>query len=392
MEMSVKPILEFVVPRQKLGIFADAMQYELKRKPDMTHEELQDVAGRIWNSVDNRLGQLCYDNLFWQKTLKDILMASTRSVGWNLGTWRELGGAAVDAGKYAGKVLKNRSLSSDKTGGITYRMSYAIALPVTVGMFGAIVQYLYTGQGPNDMKDLFYPRTGTLDKNGRPQRIELPSYMKDLAAYYDHPGRTLENKLHPMLSSIADMLHNKDYYGKEIYHKDDDAGKKAIDIMSYLAQQFVPFSVRGSKYNADLGGSFLSKALPFFGITPAPADVNKTEVEKKMSDIMAGKRPVGSRTQEQADKADLRNTILRDLQTSNGTDRTSLNNAYMNKQIDKAEKTRLLNEYKLSPLQRQASELGPDEIKNLMKDATSEERPVLEGIYNKKLKNQQKRQ
>ena len=111
MEMSVKPILEFVVPRQKLGIFADAMQYELKRKPDMTHEELQDVAGRIWNSVDNRLGQLCYDNLFWQKTLKDILMASTRSVGWNLGTWRELGGAAVDAGKYAGKALKNSSLS-----------------------------------------------------------------------------------------------------------------------------------------------------------------------------------------------------------------------------------------------------------------------------------------
>ena len=216
--------------------------------------------------------------------------------------------------------------------------------------------------------------------------------MKDLAAYYDHPGRTLENKLHPMLSTIADMLHNKDYYGKEIYHKDDDAGKKAIDIMSYLAQQFVPFSVRGSKYNADLGGSFLSKALPFFGITPAPADVNKTEVEKKMSDIMAGKRPVGSRTQEQADKADLRSTILRDLQTSNGTDRTSLNNAYMNKQIDKAEKTRLLNEYKLSPLQRQAGKLGPDEIKNLMKDATPEERPVLEGIYNKKLKNQQKRQ
>ena len=64
----------------------------------------------------------------------------------------------------------------------------------------------------------------------------------------------------------------------------------------------------------------------------------------------------------------------------------------MNKQIDKAEKTRLLNEYKLSPLQRQANMLGPDEIKNLMKDATSEERPVLEGIYNKKLKNQQKRQ
>jgi hypothetical protein len=391
MEMSVKPILEFVVPRQKLGIFADAMQYELKRKPDMTHEELQDVAGRIWNSVDNRLGQLCYDNLFWQKTLKDILMASTRSVGWNLGTWRELGGAAVDAGKYAGKVLKNRSLSSEKTGGITYRMSYAIALPVTVGMFGAITQYMYTGQGPNDMKDLFYPRTGTLDKNGRPQRIELPSYMKDLAAYYDHPGRTLENKLHPMLSSIADMLHNKDYYGKEIYHKDDDAGKKAIDIMAYLAQQFVPFSVRGSKYNADLGGSFLSKALPFFGITPAPADVNKTEVEKKISEMLQNRMPAGSQTKEQAEKRDLKSGILRDLQMSNGQNRESLNNAYNSRQIDKAERTRLMNEYKLSPLQRGASKIGIDDVKSLLDSATPEEKPILEKIYKDKVKLANKR-
>jgi hypothetical protein len=61
-------------------------------------------AAKAWDSVDNRMGQLVYDNLFWSKTFKDLAMASVRSVGWNLGTIRELGGGLVDLASEGAKA------------------------------------------------------------------------------------------------------------------------------------------------------------------------------------------------------------------------------------------------------------------------------------------------
>lgn len=382
MEQSVKPILEYIVPRQKLGVFSDLMRYEMERNPNMSREELRATSGKIWDSVDNRLGQLCYDNLFWHKYLKEGLMATTRSVGWNLGTWRELGGAAVDTAQQIGKLAKGEKTK------MSYRMSYGLALPVTVGLFGSIIQYMYTGQGPQDMKDLFFPRTGTLDAHGRPQRIELPSYMKDLYAYYEHPGTTITNKLHPMISVIADMLKNKDYYGKQIYNQDDNLLQKASDLAKFAGKQFIPFALQGSKYQADLGGNVLSKALPFFGITPSPSDVNKTDVEKKISELLAARMPLGSKTQAQAEKSDLKNSILRDMQMNNGTPTKSLHDALSAKQITPAEAKELATAAKLTPLQRGAQKLGADDVKNLINIANPNEKQVLENIYKKKIYNQ----
>lgn len=60
-------------------------------------EEVKNRALRqAWDSIDNRFGQLVYDNLFWNKSAKDIGMVMTRSLGWNLGTVREIGGGLKD--------------------------------------------------------------------------------------------------------------------------------------------------------------------------------------------------------------------------------------------------------------------------------------------------------
>ena len=77
--------MEEVVPRAKLGVAANMMQYEMGKNPFMDRTELRATARKVWDSTDNRLGQMVYDNLFWNKTVKDIALASVRSVGWNLG-------------------------------------------------------------------------------------------------------------------------------------------------------------------------------------------------------------------------------------------------------------------------------------------------------------------
>ena len=37
-------------------------------------------------------------------------------------------------------------------------MAYTLALPLVSGMIGAMYQYAHTGQGPEKLKDYFFPK------------------------------------------------------------------------------------------------------------------------------------------------------------------------------------------------------------------------------------------
>src|SRR6202012_2529325 len=94
---------------------------------------------KAWESVDNRMGQLVYDNLFWNKTAKDLGMLAIRSVGWNLGTVREVIGGVKDWGEFFAK-----GATPGKKAEFTHRMAYVTALPIVVGTMGAITNTLLT--------------------------------------------------------------------------------------------------------------------------------------------------------------------------------------------------------------------------------------------------------
>src|SRR5260221_1033701 len=112
------------VPWQKLGIFADLARFELERLPQgAPRNQVREVMGRAWDSVDNGMGMLRYDNLFWEKWIKDMAMVSMRSVGWNIGTLRELGGGGMDLAK----AIANKGMG--KHSEFTHRAAYTLALP-----------------------------------------------------------------------------------------------------------------------------------------------------------------------------------------------------------------------------------------------------------------------
>jgi len=185
---------------------------------------------------------------------------SVRSLGWNLGTLREIGGGGWDSMKAAGNVARLHKPA------FTYRMAYLAALPMMVGMLGATIQYLMTGKGPEELKDYFFPKTGEKDDTGHDKRITLPSYMKDLYAYGHAPWQTIAHKLHPDLAMLSDMLRNTDYYGTEIRNAKDPFIKQLQDVAAYAGKQAIPFGIR----NAKQGDSVSDKVLPFIGLTPAP--------------------------------------------------------------------------------------------------------------------------
>ncbi len=302
LETAAKPIMEYIVPRQKMGIFADMARMELEKLgPDAANRDLVRAAmAKAWDSVDNRMGQVVYDNLFWNKTVKDLSMASVRSVGWNLGTLRELGGGVMDFGKVPLDAVRGRKPE------FTHRMAYLLAMPLLAGLIGGVMNYWMTGEPPKELKDYFFPRTGEIDRNGHAVRMSLPSYMKDVYGYTTHPLQVVANKLHPAISAVAQMLANKDYYGVKIRNEDDPLVKQLLDMAKYAAAQVEPFGFRNYRKLNEESAPLGKRLLPFIGVTQASPRYSLTDAERTAMDLAAEKLPRGSRTQEDFERSNLK--------------------------------------------------------------------------------------
>jgi hypothetical protein len=259
------PVMDYLVPRQKLGVFANLASDWLRRNPLATEAERAIEMQKIWNSVDNRLGQMVYDNIFWKKTLKDVAFLATRSVGWNLGTMRELGGGLIDTTKAISALRAGDQVE------FTHRMAYAISMPIVTGIIGASLTYLYTGHGPTQMMDYFFPPTGRNTPRGGKERVIVPSYIKDVLEYNNEPVRTVVSKMNPLWETVAEFYNNRDFYGGIIHNPGGDFATQAEELASYLANQMMPFSVRSQRRLAREGSDVGEQIGSFFGLQAAPA-------------------------------------------------------------------------------------------------------------------------
>ena len=274
LDASSKPVMEMIVPRMKLGIFAEMMKMEIQNNPGMTKEQEREVGGRIWDTIDDRMGQVVYDNIFWDKTFKDSLMLMFRSVGWNHGLIRLAVGAPRDAAQMIGSLMKGEKPKS------AYNLSYWIASAIALCMFNAIYQKLRTGHGPQELKDYVFPRNGRLDPDGNASRsIPFQNYYKDLYHMATAPEQTLTNKLNPLLGMVYEAMNNKDFYGQKIINSRNDLLLTKLEAEVMFALKFVrPFSLSNTARNIAEGGHSLESVIgPWVGDTSAPYDINQTK-------------------------------------------------------------------------------------------------------------------
>ena len=309
-EQSMRPIAEILVPRQKLGVFAEMMHAELQRLgPSASLNDLRAAAARSADSTEDRLGQMTYDNLFHNKVAKDLLLIAFRAYGWQLGKYRAISKAIGEGVGAANDLLHLRKPK------VSTNLTYFPALVMVAGIMGAITQKILSGKDPESVKDLFLPRSGKIDGQGHEQRLALPTYLKDLISdWHDAPdlkkmGVSFWHKLNPALSIACDAFNNKDFYGTEIRHDDDPAWKQAFQFGQFLAKSFIPFSVTGTMKLQESGAGPGEMALPFIGIVPAKKVLTETPAEARAEELYAGTLPQGSRTQDQTDHAHLLNQI-----------------------------------------------------------------------------------
>lgn len=417
-EQAARPIMEVLVPRIKLAVFAKMVQDAMKENPAMTHDELREAASSAWNSADDRMGQVVYDNLFLNKTLKDLLLGSIRSLGWNFGTFRQIGGGLYGLMKESsiglrmmiggrggrpptppgGEPPKPHGWGNweqpDGKGGVriikgrkpefTHQMAYVLALPLFIGLAGALLMKLTTGKNPDELKDYYFPKVGGDDANGNPQRVSLPSYMKDIFAYSKHPLTTLSHKLHPMLAMIGDMLRNSDYYGVQIRNEDDNIIRQALDEIKYAGKTMAPFSLRGIEQLNKAGASPGKMILPMFGIVPAPASIDKSPAMNLASDINKGRMPSEPITEQQAERRVAKSDLVRQIRRN---DFSHVANEIRTGRIKMQDLPRIERMALSTPLQNAVRGMTLEQAMRVYTKATPQERIQIQPIINTKRAN-----
>lgn len=373
-EMLAKPVLEKLVPRVKLGAFMDMARFEMEKLgPGATRQQMREAGGKAWDSVDNRLGELVYDNLFWNKAVKDLAMASVRSVGWNIGTLRELGGGAFDLASIPAKLALGKKVE------FTHRSAYAVALPILTGMIGGLIHYALTGEHPKELKDWYFPKTGEKDKSGHDVRLTLPSYMKDVFAYASNPIKTLGDKVHPMLNTVLEMLANEDYYGTKIRNEDDPFLKQVMDEAKFAGKQLAPFSIREVLKLKEQGQGGRS-LLPLVGIGKARKDITNSPAELKAASLMQH----DVRTQEQADHAATVRDFAQRLKDKDETVRPEISQAYREGKLTESDLEGIRNRLKRGGLAAMIVHLDTKDAMKVWDVASPEERKSIgSSMFNK---------
>jgi N12 class adenine-specific DNA methylase len=328
-EAAVWPVLEVLVPRMKLGVFADMADFELKRLgPDATPEQKRQAFAGAWDSVDNRMGQLVYDNTFWNRTAKDLMMITVTSLGWNAGTFRELGGAGRDlfrfvrddisrgGGAGGGGGSGSGRLGTESAGPagpmphpdnpqFTRRMAYALALIVLTGLVGRIIDYInmvgrkdpgaHAGEWL-DPRNYFFPRTGNVDEQGHEERMALWGYLKDMVAWYMEPGKTASNKLSGILRWFVEtFIQNRNWYNEKIWDSENNTFlQDAVRELAHAGSFFVPRSVSGFLRERERGAGAGMQVGSFVGLGTASAYVTRTPAERYMAQYAADHREATS--------------------------------------------------------------------------------------------------
>jgi hypothetical protein len=314
-----------LVPNQKMAARVMLAKFELDRLAgalgtkrgdyagiiDAMHPDtLKQIAGKVVDVVDDRLGQMTYDNQFWPKMLREVSQAAIGAVGWQVGTLRTVTGGISDLPKLfrpeklVAPLDKAGTVTDADMGRVSGRLSYLLTLALVMGGLGAVTQYLLTGKWPSEIKDYFFPRTGRRNKDDSEERLQYPSYWMDHYKLATHPIETAKHKLHPSIGMLMEALSNQDYYGTQIRDPDAPWQTQAKQIGEYVAQGFEPYTLNNQSKLAETDSAAGQRAANFIGVTTAPTSVSRSKFQTFVAEKAYDAMPKGARTADQKAHSD----------------------------------------------------------------------------------------
>lgn len=312
------PVMEFV-RRAKLGaglrMYSEQVQRAMAAKGGvLSLAEKRAIGHGIMENLNNVMGQIPRDQLYFSKGMKDWMHLVMAFPKWQLGSVRLGATATTGAAKSAGNALKFlggkpwQQLSPREKIGV----QTATGMLMVHGFNMALMNRMMSGKWPwetdSPMKDMIAARTGYTDENGNAQRLWSPDYFRTYYSATNHPVRWLSNITGPIASDAFHILSNMNYWGDQIFDQSlpntlEGMATKAAQILKYEGQNLLPFSVQGyERMKSQMPGAnpAVLAGMSAMGMTPTPRDLTQTSTQN-MADTM-NQSKFGSQSPEHQDK------------------------------------------------------------------------------------------
>ncbi len=303
-----KPFFEHWIPNLKAAALTREAESLFRRRPDIMNDpaKMKVALNAIGKQVDNRFGEMFYNSLFWNRTIKDSAIGAFLSLGWNLGFAREFVGGALEpaARRMMEAPTPTRALIRDVTSKSTNLLVYAAGAMI----MNAMMNKYFTGEDAQGM-DYIFPRVGGTNTDGTQRRLSTPHYTREVpmaAKNIEDQGGNVAWGLTQMLwhklmfAPVQEAFQNKDYFGGQIYDQNAPAYRQAMQFFSHMVtDQVSPMSVTGAQRALELSGkqkdwrSLVSAAasgdkdvwLPFLGYGPAPSYASRSALENRINSL-----------------------------------------------------------------------------------------------------------
>ena len=329
------------IPRLKLGVFIAEYSQQLAQfageiGAGTVRREV--LARQVWDRVENRFGEMNFDNLFWNRTFKTVLQIIFRSVTWKMGTIRAVatgltnqarlvrdrgipgrrppggGGGSRSGGGAGGGAADGLPPAPSALPYIDPAIAWTMSLLVVSGVIAEIIQLAFTGRHVSNLNDIMHPQIG-VDERGKPIRANIPTYLKDVAHSSRNPGQYLISSFSSLMNRLPELIQNRDYFGNYIMDPDDPLWRQSLDATRYFVGE--PFTISGYRRISDLGGSPSQAALQALGFPRAASDTDYTPAEQLAAEYARRKRVPLTRRQVQHG-AEIRD-LTREFRTDQGS-------------------------------------------------------------------------
>lgn len=317
-----KPVFQVWIPSLKAASFLRDAESAVKADPALLDNPLkrQMAFRKLAKSVDNRYGEMAYSTLFWNRWMKDIAVANTLSLGWQLGFMREYGGAASDLGQ---ALLNKGTLAAKARSGLLDRPLFSLFYTTQALAYGGLLTYAMTGGHPQSLMDYVYPRVGKTP-DGKDKRVSTMFYPREFWAISDHMknqgllGGTeslVRSKSSGVMGLMGEWATGLNSFGQEIRDPNAPAYKQVEQTLANSLSEFEPISIEAIN-RAGTGDTFAQRAtskgglLSISGFTPAPRYVTETPAQSMIQRLYdkyyQGKETPYERVQKSAELRQLR--------------------------------------------------------------------------------------
>jgi hypothetical protein len=361
----MSPLFEHYIPNLKLGFFLK--EFELAKQeygPRLRSGEMTDtqLARQVVDSVENRFGEMNFDNLYWNRTFKTAAQMMFRSVTWKLGNVR------AEVGAVTGEFNEiRRAISRGELPMLHPNTAWLLGMTTWTAILGGVIHTIATGHAPQQLKDYVYP---VIDRASG-IRASIPTYWRDNIHAFHSPGGYIKSSLSGEIGRVADIWQNKDFYGNEVYNADDPVYRQMGDVLGHMVP--VPFSMQSKTQATAQGGSEATKVAGYLGFTKAPKYIEQTRAQQLAYELGQKHREVGGRTRQAGERSQAMSGI-RQIYKRHGNPAEQIKEAEAKGQITARDVPKLRQQATKPPLDAAIRGLTAMEMLQVFDKASPDER------------------